>query len=552
MSLANEIALNDIETLDEDLSFEEIEDTLKAELDASFEDLSSLEADMEIIENPDSLAKVIADEVLHQFGNQIGLDLTNETLIQKYDREHPEPYSKEIGDGIKNQSEYWDTRGYYQEMQRNGELIDAYTGKSLKLNDQFDLDHVVARKEIYENKRRKQANIDTKDLANKTENLKPTNSSLNRSKGDKSIEEYLAKKSQREKDLKAQYEKAVQKIQNDPNMPDTLKKEKIEKQERALKNKLAADDGLMLAADKKARKAINKDIYKGVAKQTAIKAGKDALKMIAITALFDLLRNILNGLAQFFKEKQKSFKSLLLKIKESILAFIHNISNSFRTGVSTFAGTVISEIFGPIVSMFKKLASFIKQGVSTLVEAIHYVRNKENKDKPLSIKIAQVGKIITAGLAAAGAIVGGELIEKALLQIPIMATPIPALGTIANITGLFLSSLLSGIVGAIVMNRIDSYIAGKLRNDNLLMQIDKKNMILTTQNKYTNAKINNLVETKEQSAKSISERRKQAMESISNSLSTIFIENNDDNNKAISAIDSDLEELLGRKGGNNI
>ena len=346
--------------------------------------------------------------------------------------------------------------------------------------------------------------------------------------------------------------KTKKNIDSNPNLTETQKKWDKEEKDRVLAAKLSSKDELMLAADKKARHAINKDIIKGATTQTAVKAGKDALKMIAITALFDLLRNILNGLVQFFKEKQKSFKSLLLKIKESILAFIHNISNSFRTGVSTFAGTVISEIFGPIVSMFKKLASFIKQGVSTLVEAIHYVRNKENKDKPLSIKIAQVGKIITAGLAAAGAIVGGELIEKALLQIPIMATPIPALGTIANITGLFLSSLLSGIVGAIVMNRIDSYIAGKLRNDNLLMQLDKKNMILTTQNKYTNAKINNLVETKEQSAKSISERRKHAMESISNSLSTIFIENDDDNNKAISTIDSGLEELLGRKGGNNI
>lgn len=105
MSSANEIAINEIELLDEDLNFEEIEDTLKSELDASFEDLSSLEADMETIENPDSLAKVVADEVLHQFGNQIGLDLTNETLIQKYDREHPETY-KEIKGPILKEKEY--------------------------------------------------------------------------------------------------------------------------------------------------------------------------------------------------------------------------------------------------------------------------------------------------------------------------------------------------------------------------------------------------------------------------------------------------------------
>ena len=66
MSSANEIALNEIETLDEDLSFDEIEESLKAELDVSFEELALLESDRETIENPDSLVKVIADELMNK------------------------------------------------------------------------------------------------------------------------------------------------------------------------------------------------------------------------------------------------------------------------------------------------------------------------------------------------------------------------------------------------------------------------------------------------------------------------------------------------------
>lgn len=77
----------------------------------------------------------------------------------------------------------------------------------------------------------------------------------------------------------------------------------------------------MLEADKKARDAINKDIAIGVAKQTAKKAGKDALKAMAVAALFDLLKSIMNGLIRFFKEKHKSFALFLDNIKKSIKKF---------------------------------------------------------------------------------------------------------------------------------------------------------------------------------------------------------------------------------------
>ena len=80
-------------------------------------------------------------------------------------------------------------------------LRDEYTGKYFTQNDSANLDHVVSRKEIYENPRRKQAGISTEDLANKDENLKPTNESLNKSKGAKSVAEYIEGREQREKDL---------------------------------------------------------------------------------------------------------------------------------------------------------------------------------------------------------------------------------------------------------------------------------------------------------------------------------------------------------------
>lgn len=164
--------------------------------------------------------------------------------------------------------------------------------------------------------------------------------------------------------------------------------------------------------------------------------------------------------------------------------------------------------------MFKKLASFIKQGASTVTEAIHYLADKSNKNKPLSIKIAQVGKIITTGLAAAGAIVGGELIEKALLQIPVMAVEIPSLGSIANITGMFLASLLSGIIAAIIMNRLDVFIAKRQKIDNLNARMDKKNEILNVQHTLKVVKVEQLENARQESSQNIGKRHKFAAEQL--------------------------------------
>lgn len=524
---------------DAELTVDDLEASLEAELAHDLSELSFLEEERDKIENPDSLGKVILEEVWNQFGNQIGLDMTNETLIQEYNRKHPEEYNKAIADAIMQDDKYKQANKSMKQQQEDGTLTDSYTGKKLGANDKPNLDHVVPRKELYDNPRRKQANIDTKDLANKSENLAPTNESLNKSKQDKSNQQYVSERETREEYLKKRVETQRKKI-DESNKSEPEKRIEREKVDKRLQDKLDANDELMLDVDAKARKAINKDIAYGAAKQTAKKAGKDALKMMAVTALFDLLKAIMNGLVRFFKEKQKTFERFLSEMKAAIKQFVSHISSFVQTGVSSVVGTIVSEIFGPIVSMFKKLSSFIKQGASTLVEAVHYLTSKENKDKPLSIKIAQVGKIVTAGLTAAGAIILGELFEKALLQLPVMAVEIPLLGSLANITGMFMASLLSGVVGAIVINKLEGFIAKKESEENLHQQIKKKGEILKTQSELIGISAKKLLKTKENVFDGIADTHKKAAKEIGEALSNIFDEENDD----LDAENEELERML--------
>lgn len=526
------------------LTIEDLEANLGEELEAHFSELAFLEEERENISNPDNLGKIISEEIWKQFGNQLGLDMTNETLIQAYERENPDGYTKEVGNKIMQDKAYKDANAAMKQKHSDGTLKDEYTGKKFEQTDKANLDHVVSRKEIYENKRRKQASIDTKDLANKKSNLAPTNESLNKSKGAKSNKEYVEKRQKREETLRKQNEAAHRKIDNS-NQSEVDKRLAKEKADKSMQDKLDADDKLMLDTDSQARKDINKDIYTGVAKSTTKKAGKDALKIMMVSALTALLKAIMNGLIRFFKEKHKTFHVFLNEMKEALNKFIGQVSRFVKAGANSAIGTVISELFGPIVSTFKRLASFIKQGVASLSEAIKYLKAEENKNKPLSIKIAQVGKIVTAALAAGGAMASIEVFENALSKLPFMTKNIPLLGTIANVTAVFLSSVIFGIIGAIIMNRIDLYIAKKQKDENLDEQVDKKNEILDTQNTLLSVKVQKLSSEKEQAANIMQDRHDQAKDIISDAMETVFFEEEeDDASERLDAIDFELSELL--------
>ena len=543
MNKNDNAVLDEQDIASESFDFDELEAQLEAGLEESLADLEGLKEDREKIGNPDALGKVVLEEVWKQFGNQIGLDMTAETLIQKYDREHPETY-EEVGQKVMQDERYKEANREMKQKQKEGKLKDEYTGKDLKQTDKANLDHTESRKEIYENKRRRQANIATEDLANKDENLNATNESLNKSKGAKSVDEMIATREQREADLRKQNERAKEKIDKS-DMSETEKRLAKEKLDKRLQDKLDADDKLMKEKDQQARKAINRDIAKGVVKETGKKAGKDALKAMAVQALFDLLKEIMNGLIRFLKSQAKSFKGFLEEMKSAIKKFVSKLASFLRTGVTTAIGTIVSEIFGPVVSLFTKLASLIKQGFRSLGDAIAYLTSKENRGKSFSIRVAEVGKIIVAGLTAMGAIFGGELIEKALIAgFPILGTiQIPLLGSLANVMGLFFASMLSGVVGAIILNLIDKAIAKQQDRENVCAQIEKGNEILEKQAKAIAANNEKLKRTKSKVHESIKERHEEAAEIMREATDNIFTEFENDNNQRLADINSTLKQI---------
>ena len=466
----------------ENLNYDELEELLEQQFTMEFSNLEKLELECKEISSPDKLGDVILDEIWNQFGNQIGLDMTSDTLLKQYNdnKDRPKEYTKKIGEDILKDKRYTAANKAMKEKQKLGNLKDEYTGKTLKVNEKANLDHVVARKQIFENPWRKIADINTEDLANKSENFAATNESLNKSKGAKSNSEYIKNRELREKELRNQVQRANEKIDK-KNISDAEKRNLKAENEKRLNDKLAADSKKMLKAEKTAKKAINKDIAKKASVRMANQAGKDAVKAMFVAALFGMLKEIMNALVRYFKSKKRSFDAFLEEMKNALHSFFRKIKDFIKVGVDSFVGSIVGEIIGAFAQKLKKLPNLIKQLFGSIRESISYLSNPEYQTHSTAIKIAHISKIITSGLVAVGALFLGEYFEQFLNKIPGMTFEIKLLGTLANILGMFLASLLTGILGAIIINGLDGFISRKLQDENKKQQADKKNELLRIQ-----------------------------------------------------------------------
>lgn len=480
--MENELLVLGTEEVDEskNINYDELEELLEQQFTMEFSNLEKLELECKEISSPDKLGDVILDEIWDQFANQIGLDMTSDTLLKQYNDKHPNGYTKEEGAKIMKDKRYTDAKNAMKEKKKSGNLKDKYTGKTLKLNENANLDHVVARKQIFENSWRKIADIDTADLANKKENLAATNESLNKSKGAKSNSEYIKDREVREKNLKEQVERANKKIDK-MNISDAEKRNLKAENNKKLNDKLTADSDKMIKAEKRANKAINKHIAKKVPVKMVNKAGKDAIKAMLVAALFGMLKEIMNALVRYFKSKKQSFDTFLEEMKKALHSFFGKIKDFIKVGVDSFVGSIVGEIIGAFAEKLRKLPNLLKQLFGSIRESISYLSKPENQSHSTVIKIAHVSKIITSALVGVGAMFLGEYFEHFLNKIPGMTFEIKLLGTIANILGMFLASLLTGILGAIIINGLDGFISRKLQAENKRQQANKRNELLRIQ-----------------------------------------------------------------------
>lgn len=524
---------NDLESFDLEALENKINDNIEEEL----KDLDYLESEHEKIGNPDNLGDVVQNIVWEQFINQLGiiagedfikanhgltLDLRNEahiqtpenfkdgkiskhnhysreSLEQNYDRYKNMPHKEFRKKYVNKQMDSTLKRAGTLEKEGINTVQDIYTGKQIptarKTVDGKDnpkaaqREHVKSSDELYRNPSLQMAN-DNEALAsviNNPENLQGyTTAERNRSKSNKSVAEMD------DKDKTKHHEKANKRAEEFINKKEKEGEERLKQEGRKTQ------------------------------KEEALRIGSSSLRAAVMALLAQLVKTIIGKLVTWFKSANKKLSTLKTSIKDAIVSFVTDLKTNLQIAGNSIISTIITSIGNPILNTIKKFWAILKQGWRALKDVYQYLKNPDNKSKPIDIRLMEIGKIVIVTLTAGGALLLGDLIEKKLSLIPVFSIEIPLIGSLASILGLFFGAVGAGIIGAILLNYIDKKIAKKQKGESNKNIIDKSNKVLSLQaeQQIINAvKLDNIKLTANQN---IINRHEDAAEIMKKSMASIM------------------------------
>lgn len=345
----------------------------------------------------------------------------------------------------------------YSELKNQGEAIDYMTGRKIDLNQKTDLDHIVSAKEIHNDAGRVLAEMRGEDLANTESNLALTDRSLNRSKQDKTMTDYLKRRDERLANIHA----LEQKRELKPNEQKEL--EKLRKQQKI-------DDAKALEADKKSRDKINTSINKAhyESRKFAVATlrtssfegikmgGQQVLALIMVeffSTLFDEIHDMYHkgilleekGLFESLKERIcRIAEKIKKKIEEKYGELVRIFGAGFLSGFASNLATTMINIFA---TTSKRLVRIIREGIFSFIRAIKLIifppKNLTKEEIWLEAQ-----KLIVSGV-----IVGfGVLIEQAINEFLIYIGMISFAGIL---TSVFVGAI-TGIVIAVAMYWLDT------------------------------------------------------------------------------------------------
>ncbi|QOQ78933.1 hypothetical protein [Aerococcus urinaeequi] len=545
------------EDLVESFDFDELEEKLQSQLEEELADMQFLAEEKEKIGNPDNLGNVIMDVVWEQFLNQVAvtagedfikenrglhLDLRKEAHIQTTEK-FAEGKIATHNTEIDYQQRYDDWQSNFVKDE-NGNVVTHQTRSGKEeatlvkgarkpfdegrptgsVESHTDIDHVVSAAETI---RDPAANAHmTKEVqiafANSDANLNEMDSSLNRSKGDKSMTEWLdnpnanGQKPDEIFDISAEDDAKMR--QKDAEAREEYEKQKKEAEQKSIE------------AGKKSRK------------EETFRIGGKALRAVLMQLLAELVREIIAKLVKWFKSAKKELNTLLDSLKEAIHSFLGKMKTHLINAGNTVFSTVATAIIGPIFGTIKKVWMMLKQGWSSLKNAVAYIKDPANKGKPIGRLLMEVGKIVIAGMTGIGAMLLGEVIEKGLMTIPVFAVEIPLLGSLANILGIFLGAVVAGIIGAIAINIIEKQIEKSMKRENVDAQINKGNEILRMQHQLQVVNEAKLDHTKVIATQNIHERHSAAANMMAESVENI--RNNCATDESIDVAFDDIDKLF--------
>ncbi|MDE7326091.1 MAG: hypothetical protein K2N63_07440 [Lachnospiraceae bacterium] len=349
--------------------------------------------------------------------------------------ENREMYSKQMKAKYDSDGSFTSKREALDQKKKNGTLTDAYTGQKMDRNAKMDVDHVISTKEIHDDPGRILAGLNGIDLANSEENLQATDSSINRSMKEKSIDEYTKwlddKKAVRVEEIKKLRSKAKSELTD----KEKSLLHKYEQQE-------AIDQEKMKQADANARKAyeakLAKTYYtsKKFKKDLALAAGNQSIKMGARQAMGFVFAEMWFTVKEEFEtlEGDFDFGKFLITLGGGIKRGFERAKEKYSELFSRFLGGAVSGALSSITTTLcniffttaKNTVKIIRQSYTSIVEAgkVLFI-NPQNYT--FGDRMRAVAKILATGASMVmGVIVSGAIAETPIGGIPVLGDVVPA------------------------------------------------------------------------------------------------------------------------------
>lgn len=411
--------------------------------------------------------RVIIDSLLQTFGldfiilDQYGGDVdTIHNLEQVGDNSRMSVKNSETRHKYEARGEY-DSHKYHSDKQyiarnrefskqrKSGGIKDAYTKETLHAS--HDLDHIISAKSMHDNASVYATSLDPVTLVNSDDNLVPTISSVNRSKGAKSVSQFLSDwESTREMRQTKIKELRNKTILTDKERKQLKKYEELEKlkpeEVKKLYNKSKQSMDNKLNKDYYTSSKFAKDTTKAALKLGGKMAIKQVIGFVLVEVWFSVKERISfcsgDSLKSFFSEILEGIKEGFTKAKNKYKEIISKIKEGLLSGIIASLMTTLTNTVKTLLESSVKILRHASSAIVQSIKVLFFDKHNSWQEKIHAVLVL----LATSASTIIGSLIGGYL-ASTLSNIPI----------VGDLLVIFIEIFISGMLSCTLIYFIDKW-----------------------------------------------------------------------------------------------
>lgn len=342
---------------------------------------------------------------------------------------------------------------YKRSRERNGTVVDEYTGATIKAGE-ADVDHIVSRDEFHKRGGYMLKSDRKTAFANDPANFAVTGASLNRSKGAKGLKEWES-------------QETTEGTNRERQSTDRRRTNAREQRGRA-----AAARHLPSTAEKAEYYSVSisvSGLKEGVT--MGLQQSVGLLLQEVVVAIFaeikDVFRRGLKGRAPG-RSFYAALRQRLKRIVSRVLTKWADVVKAFGTGtISGFFSNLVTTIINMFVTTGKRLVRIVREGFFALIRAVKLLLWPPHGMSPRQAAHAAI-QVLASGVVVSGGVMVEEAFDKWLAAIPIL-TPVSAavstvlVGTVTGLLSVMIVYLLDKLdMFEVVEDERDAHVTARL------------------------------------------------------------------------------------------